>query len=169
MKNWKVHSERHSGDSLGLAVAISLVVWSSCVLAHAQEIARPELPEPTPCPALEGIDAEGDVVRFPRVTADCMLARLRLLPELRLYAEALEERVRLDDRRIELRDREIELVSLEAATATEILDAAMRRARDAEENANGWRRHPALWFSLGMVATVLITTVAIWAASTSSD
>ena len=170
MTNLRMPSEpRSAADRWGLWVAIllaalgALVVFSSA--ARGQE--RPAIPELVlaPCPDLGAIDAQGPAVLFPRTTADCMLARLRLLPEVVRYADLLEQRIAHDDVRIGLRDREVALAAQEAETATAALEAALRRAREAEEDRDAWYRAPALWFTVGVVATVVLEVVAIWAIS----
>ncbi len=144
-----------------LAFGVAMLLGRAC---FAQD-ERPELPELTllVCPDLAGIDADGEVVHFPRTTADCMLARLRLLPPVIRYVSLLEQRLRLDDQRIELRDREVALAVEQAEVATENLETALRRAREAEEEKDAWYRHPAFWFAVGVVITIALEVAAVFA------
>jgi hypothetical protein len=164
---------KRSGADFWACVIASLLAFAAAALlsracaVHAQDVERPELPELTlaPCPDLAGIDAEGAAVTFPRTTADCMLARLRLLPPTIRYVSLLEERLRADDQRIELRDRELALAVEQAEVATTSLETALRRMGEAEEDAQQERDLRWLWVGGAIVVVVVLEIVAVWAFS----
>jgi hypothetical protein len=140
--------------------------------AAAQD--EPELPPPdlleAPCApdvdanrrALLEHDAEPGIW-FHADVARCMAERLALLPAYARHVRLLEERVALSDERDALRAREVQLAADEAAAAREALEAAVRRAREAEADRDAWWRHPALWFAVGVVVTVALEVAAIYA------
>lgn len=142
-------------DFLIVVLAVVMVLAAQCQ-AHAQEL--PPLSELTaPCapdvePRRALLDHEGSPgIWFHRDVAQCLLTRLRLLPEYGRAVELLEARVRLSDERYALRLREVELASQEAAQARAVIEGAMRRARAAEEDRGAWWRHPALWLAVGVI------------------
>jgi ElaB/YqjD/DUF883 family membrane-anchored ribosome-binding protein len=86
--------------------------------------------------------------------ARCMAERLTVLP---LYAERvrlLEQALELRDQRHELALRQVEVLEQSERIAVDALATAERRAREAEERASRWHRHPALWFIVGVAATI---------------
>ena len=86
--------------------------------------------------------------------ARCMAERLSVLP---LYAERvrlLEQSLQLRDERHQLALRQAEIAERGEQVAVAALETAERRAREADERASRWYRHPALWFVLGVVVTV---------------
>ncbi len=106
----------------------------------------------------DGVDGfwfHGDVAR-------CLLQRYSLLAPFARRVELLEDRLRLQNERDALQERRVALAAQEAEAATEALEAAVRRAREAEEALDAWYRHPALWFTVGVVVTVVLEVVAVW-------
>lgn len=104
--------------------------------------------------AQTGIWFQGDVAR-------CMASRLALLPAYARYVALLEQRLMLSDERDGLRSRALELAAQEADAAEGALEAALERARQAEEQRNAWFRHPGLWAAVGVALTVVIEAVAV--------
>lgn len=110
---------------------------------------------------LEGVPA----IWFHRSVATCLLNRIRVLP---LYAQRvalLEQRLQLSDERDTLRQRQVALAAQEAAVAVEALEAAVRRAREAEESRDAWYRNPIFLLVTGAVVVVVLEIVAVWAFS----
>lgn len=166
MNSWKMHSERRSvADRWGLFVVTTLVAMLVAMLfvsvTRAQD--RPDIPalDLPACPGLAGIDANGAAVTFPRETADCMLARVRLVRQLVPYVVLLEQRIERDDRRLELRDEEIQLAERQSDVATSNLDTAITRANDADDRLNAWYRHPVFLMGMGALVVVALEIVAI--------
>lgn len=152
------------------ALFIGLAVLVTAPIASAQDVERPEMPELQiePCPDLAGIAATPAGVLFPRSTADCMLARLQGLALLVPYVHTLEaigrEHAGLDElhaRALALADRDAELAGEQAAVASAALEAALRRARDAEAERDAWWRSPILWLAVGVVLTVVLEIAAV--------
>jgi len=154
---------------LALTLAILTVLLLASSIARAQE--RPSLPELhlAACPEASGLHAqELDGARgmwFPRPTAECMLGRLTQLGELVPYVRLLEERLTLDDERNALQARRVALAAEEAHVAEAALEAALRRAREAEEALDAWYRSPLLWFAVGVVVTIVLEVAAVVALS----
>lgn len=157
-----------------LAVAVGLGVFFVSAAVRAQEapgIALPRLTiTPSACGQLEEA-AEGapDPARmasagvpgmwFPESVARLMLCEVR---ELRIRRRELS----LVDSELSLWERNAAIYQEQTALAVEALEtyrgivgAAERRAREAEERADRWSRHPALWFAVGVIATGAIVAV----------
>jgi hypothetical protein len=94
-----------------------------------------------------------------------MLGRLAALPEYAGRVRLLEGRLTLRDEGLALRDRQVALAEQEAETATGALEAAVRGRREAEEALDAWYRSPILWVVVGVVVTIALEVVAIWAIS----
>ncbi len=162
MKSWKL------GSSVFWAASLALLLSGT---AQAQEEPqRPELPELKleGCPDVAELEVGvplGDQTGawMPRTTLECLYGRLRLLEELIPYVTLLEARADRADARASLQRRETALAAQEADSASEALDEAVERAREATDDLNAWHRARALWFSLGVVVTVVLEAVAIWA------
>lgn len=155
-------------DRWGLRIAIALAVYAALVLfgSVARAQTPPELPELElrPCPGAQGIRAageEGEGVIVPSETARCLLGRVQTLEEAVPYVRLLEERLRLSDERHALQQRATALAVEQAETADGALEAALRRAREAEESEGAWYRHSALWFTAGVLVTVVLEIVAV--------
>jgi len=140
--------------------------WLTCfvvLVCSSGALAQPALPAADlPCapdvlePQRRAVIAHQGAtgIWFHADVARCMAERLSVLP---LYAE----RVRLLEQALELRDqrhalalRQVEVVSQSERIAVEALATAERRARESEERASRWYRHPALWFLVGVAVTV---------------
>ena len=109
----------------------------------------------------EGVDGfwfQGDVTR-------CLLRRYSTLLGFARRVELLEDRLALQGDRDVLTARQVALAVQEAEAATGALEAAVRRAREAEEARDAWYRAPLLWFAVGGVVVVVLEVVAIWAFS----
>ena len=162
---------RSVADRWGLVVALALAALAALVLlssvARAQDDERPEIPELSlpACPGAAQLRAyELDGARgmwFPRSTSECVLGRLTQLGEIVPYVGLLEERLVLDDERNALQTRRVSLADEEAQAAGDALEAALRRAREAEEALDAWWRHPALWFAVGVVAAIALEVAAV--------
>lgn len=112
----------------------------------------PEIPEPERRAVISHQGQPG--LWFHVDVARCMAERLTVLP---LYAE----RVRLLEQALELRDhrhslmlRQVDVLEQSERIAIDALATAERRARESEERASRWHRHPALWFIVGVAATI---------------
>jgi len=137
--------------------------------AGAQELPPPEAVEAPCVPELEAnrratIEHGGAVgLWFHADLARCMLGRLELLPAYARHVRLLEERIALAGERDLLREHEVELATSEADSARAALEAAVRRAREAEADRDAWWRHPALWAGVGVVLVIVLEVVAAWA------
>lgn len=144
-----------------LVLAFSLVALSpSGALAQELEPCAPDITENRRA-VREHNGSPG--IWFHIEVARCMLTRLT---ETALYMRRismLEERLQLSDERLELQQRVTSLAEQEAEQVSGALDAAIGRAREAEESRDAWYRHPALWAAVGVVLTVAVEAVAIWA------
>lgn len=173
-------SVRYTGRTLFewvLILAWVLGYILSVTLAEAQDApAEPELPTAaelsTQCaPSIEAnrraaLSHDGDQgFWFHGDVARCLLQRYSLVAPFAQRVELLEARLQLQSERDALQERRVALAVQEAETATGTLEAAVRRAREAEEARDAWYRSPALWFAVGVVATVVLEVVAIWAIS----
>jgi hypothetical protein len=146
-----------------LALAL-LLAWSAVAQAQPPlpEAGAPCAPEVMTRSALlthagqQGMWFHIDVAR-------CMLARLEALP---LYAERvrlLEQRLTLSDERHELMLRQVALAEEGERRAEQVLLNAERASRRASEEAGLERNLRWLWFAAGIVLTVAVQAVAIWA------
>lgn len=158
------------GILLVAAVAfLSFALLAAAALASAQE--RPaDLPELTlaPCPDAAAVTAVGSTLTASPAWQACVLSRLRGLSLLLPYVHLMETRLRLVDERDELHaralalaDRDAELAGEQAAVASAALEAALRRARDAEAERDAWWRSPILWLAVGVVLTVALEIAAV--------
>jgi len=154
---------------LAAFIILAALLANSCD-AFAQE---PELPPVTGQCAPEvsdlrraGVEHEGQSgIWFHIDVARCMAGRLGALP---LYAERvrlLDQQLQLTGERDALRVRQVALAEEGEERAVEALTAAVRRAREAEEDRDAWYRHPAFWAVLGAVIVVGLEALAIWALS----
>jgi hypothetical protein len=134
--------------------------------AQAQE----ELPDVSaPCPGAADVttllrDGQSGFW-FPSETGRCSLARLASLPLFVRRVHLLEERLEVSGERHELMQRQVQLAEEGEQAAVGALEAAVRRAREAEEERDAWYRHPLLWAVVGVVVTVALEAVAIWGLS----
>lgn len=153
-------------SSLAWATSLAVLLWASS--APAQDLPPPEAVEAPCAPELEAPrratlpHAGATGVWFHADLARCLLGRLELLPAYARHVRLLEERATLADRRDALRVREIELAEEEAREAVTALEAAVRRAREAEADRDAWYRHPALWAGIGAVLVVALEVVAVY-------
>ncbi len=161
---------RRDSVDLWFAMTVLAVALAAQCSADAQDV---ELPPPEALEARCAPDVEanrratlehaGDAgIWFHADVGRCMLGRLELLPEYARHVRLLEERLELSNERDALRQRAVQLAEQEADAARGALEAAVRRAREAEEAAAAWYRHPALWFAAGAVVVVVLEIVAIW-------
>lgn len=140
----------------------------------AQDLPPPELLESTCAPEVEvgrraTLEHDGAAgLWLHEAVARCMLARYALLPAFARHVRLLEQRVRLSDERDALRAREVALAGREADVAREALEAALRRAREAEEVRDAWFRHPALWAAVGAALAGALVAVAAYAVAAAS-
>lgn len=102
---------------------------------------------------------------WPLATAEALRAEHLELPQLRTLLATNEELIALLKQRLVEKDTRFKqlqfvcgLSEARALVAEDAISAAMRsenaadkRAREAEESARAWYRHPALWFSAGAV------------------
>lgn len=138
-------------------------------LATAQDLPAPEQLESQCAPELdEGrraalVHGGAPGLWFADPVARCMLARYALLPAFARHVRLLEQRIQLSDERDALRTREVALAAEEAQLARDALEAALHRAREAEEARDAWYRHPALWTVVGVVLAGALVTVAAYA------
>ena len=98
---------------------------------------------------------------FRRDVALEMLADLQELPLQRRMVSLMERELSIRGRQVE---RLREMVSLERTAvdrALEGLQAAARRASEAEASRDAWWRHPAFWVGLGVVFTVVLEVAAV--------
>lgn len=159
-------SSRPSSLASATSLALAALLWAAP--GAAQSLPPPETVEAPCAPDLEaprraqlahggipGLWFHGDLAR-------CMLGRLELLPAYARHVRLLEERAALAEQRDALRAREVELAEQEAAAAVSALEAAVRRAREAEAERDAWWRHPALWAAVGAVVVVALEVVAVY-------
>lgn len=148
---------------------ILAVLLLAAAPASAQE--RPaDLPELTlaPCPDAAAVTAQGSTLTASPAWQTCVLSRLRGLALLLPYVHLMETRLQLTDERDELHarelalaDRDAELAGEQAAVASAALEAALRRARDAEAERDAWWRSPILWLAVGVALTVVLEIAAV--------
>lgn len=160
----------------GLGFAAWLAAMACALLfrvCSAEAQARPDLPDlasvSAPCPGeVLTLPVDGATGQwFPRDSAICVLGRLEALPRAVRYAQLLEDRLSLSDARDALLRRAKDLAVEESAEARGALEAAVRRAREAEEALGAWYRAPLLWFVVGVVvagAVVALTAYGLSAA-----
>ena len=148
---------------LMLGVALFLGVAGPCATCSAQALEL-ELEECAPSltsnrrALLTNEGATG--MWFHSEVANCIAARLRLLPDLVVHVSLLEDRLELAAQGDELRERQVGLAVEEAMVAQNALTAAIRRARAAEEDRDAWFRQPLLWVSVGVVVTIAAVVAA---------
>lgn len=145
------------------AIALLVIAASQCQAQDAADDPCAELrassagaPEPT---LLERAGVAGMWFAMP-------LARLQLC-ELRAYRLGRRE-ARLVDDELHLWGERLELAHQQTQAAVEarealagVVEAAERRARDAEAERDAWYRAPALWFIAGGVAAGLLVALAV--------
>lgn len=152
------------------SVTSALIVIMFSSIAQAQV---PELPDVNEACAPEvsenrrasiahagvaGVWFHGDVAR-------CMLGRLTALPLYARRVGLLEDRLQVSDERTALLNEAIQLGDQQQAQFQIALEAAVRRAREAEEERDAWYRHPALWFVVGGVIVAALVAVGAYALS----
>jgi hypothetical protein len=153
--------------------ATSLVL-TLCVASTATAQELPNVEEPCTPNVVDNRRAvlthEGESgIWFHLEVARCLLGRLSALPEYARHVRLLEDRLSLGDERDALRARQVALAEQEAQAASEALEAAVRRAREAEEARDAWYRRPGLWLAMGVVLSVALQAVAVWAYSEVSE
>jgi hypothetical protein len=163
----------HRSDSDRSAIAALLlivgVLIAECGTAHAQdlELPPPETLEAQCAPEVtsgrrQTLEVEGQTgLWFHIDVARCMANRLALLPRYARHVRLLEERLEVAEERDALRAREVALAVQEADAARGALEAAIRRAREAEEERDAWYRHPVFLVAVGVVLTVVVQVGAV--------
>lgn len=146
-----------------LGVAWALAMGESAALAQDGADPCADLrgaaqgaPEPS---LLQNAGAQG--MWFPMATARLVLCEVR---ELRLRREEVRILAETQDvwaLRVRLLEEQVGLAVEARNELGDVVGAAERRARDAEERASAWYRHPGLWFALGVVGTVAIFAAGI--------
>lgn len=145
------------------ALVLAALLWHACeTRAQLPDLGLPCAPQVTEhrravltYEGASGIWFHGDVAR-------CMLTRLEAMP---LYVERvrlLEERLSLGDERDALRVRQVALAEEGERRAVEVLDAAVRGRRQAEEALAFERDLRWLWFGVGVVVVVALEALAVW-------
>lgn len=148
--------------------ALALSLWAGTAVAQDSELPQLNLEEPCAPEVTEhrrGVAVLEDVpaLWFHREVARCLLDRLRVLPLYVDRVRLLEQRLTLADERDALRARQVALAEEGEQEAVNALEAAVRGRREAEEALDAWYRHPAFWFVSGVVVTVALEIVAVWA------
>jgi hypothetical protein len=151
--------------TLAIVGATVILVIEHCSTVHAQP-ADAQLPDvagecrsevPSAQLAQNGVNG----MWFPMPLARCLLERITVLP---LYAERVRlygERLVLSDRLTAIVREQTVLAVREADLARGALEAAVRRAREAEEDRDRWYRSPTFLVCLGVVSTVLLEVAAV--------
>lgn len=158
-------SSRRSSLASASSLALTLLLT---LPAAAQDLPPPESVEAPCAPELEAprrasvahLGAQG--LWFHADLARCMLGRLELLPAYARHVRLLEERAALAEQRDALRAREVSLAAEEAQAAVLALEAAVRRAREAEADRDAWYRHPALWVVIGVAVTIALEVALVY-------
>lgn len=140
------------------AVLGGLVVWGLTGAARAQDVDVPD-----PCSELRAAteDLEAEPTRyelegiaglwFPSPIARLMLCEVREL-RIRRREVALDVReLRLWEQRVAFTERQRDLAVEARDTLEGVVEAAERRAREAESEAEAWYRSPILWVVVGIV------------------
>ena len=152
---------------LAVLIIFGSVTANACD-ACAQDLPNVELPcAPEVTENRRAVVAnEGDSgVWFHIEVARCMLGRLSALPEYARQLRLHEDRLELTDANDALLRRQVSLAVQEADAARGALEAAVRRAREAEESRDAWYRNPGFWFVVGTVVVIALEVVAVWAFS----
>lgn len=158
-------------EDVGLAIAVILVIATIFILWQACEVQAQPLPDVSALCAPEVTEGRREVLArgtqpgiwFHLAVAQCMLGRLEALP---LYAQRvtlLEQRLLLSDERDALQRHATDLAVQESQAATGALEAASRRAREAEEAIGAWHRSPVLWFIIGAVVAAGVVALSAYA------
>jgi hypothetical protein len=137
-------------------------VWFVSATAFAQ-LPLTDLPDvDAPCAPQVASNRHAAVVNsgepgvwFHRTVADCMLGRLQLLPAYASRIRLLEERLTISDDRHALQLRQVSLAEHTAQIAEDALEAAVRRASNAEAERDAWYRAPLFWFIVGTLTAVV--------------
>lgn len=167
--NSTTHSRRWATDVRTIITLLVLVTFTSSAAAQDVDLPPPEQLEAPCVPELDTnrraqLDHAGATgVWFHADLARCMLGRLELLPAYARHVRLLEERIQLADERDTLRTREVALATAEADAARTALEAAVRRAREAEADRDAWYRHPGLWAAVGAVVVIVLGVIGVWA------
>lgn len=106
----------------------------------------------------------GDVrgMFFPMPTARLVLCEVRELRLRRRESGILSEEIRQWSARTDLLREQVRLAVEAKNELGQVVDAAERRAREAEADRDSWWRSPVLWFAVGAVVTVaLVVTTAV--------
>lgn len=145
---------------------LPLLIWACSTSAVAQDL--PDFSAPCAPEITEGrraVSAQGEVsgIWFRHEVAACILRRLSALPLFVARVHLLEERVHIGEERDVLRQEQVALASQEADQAREILEAAVRGQREAEEQLRSWRHSPLLFAIIGGVLVGALEALAIWA------
>lgn len=150
--------------------ALLFLISATSTAASAQDLDLPSLEAPCAPETTENrstvLSVNGSSgVWFHQAVARCILTRLQTLPLLITRVRLLEERLVISSERHTLRGRQVALAVDEASQARDALEAAIREARAEREASQRWYRHPAFWLSVGVVITIGLEAVAIWAFS----
>jgi hypothetical protein len=150
---------------------LSLVLVTSLFLsatAHAQDDAP--LPDISGICAPDVADARGGRIDIDGVNARwfhpdvarCMVSRLEALPLYASRVRLLEQRLSIANDRHALMARQVQLAEQGEQEAVDVLEAAQRGQREAEESAEFERSLRWVWFGVGVVAVVVVEALAIW-------
>lgn len=149
-----------------LCVVVTVIAGMRVGMARAQDAPLPSVtgdctPELTVNRRAQIPNAGADGIWFAMPLARCMLDRLTALPLYAERASLLEQRLVLSDRLTSIVREEQGLAVREADAARGALEAAVTRAREAEEDRDKWYRSPAFWALVGIAGTVLVEVVSV--------
>lgn len=152
---------------LSLALVCSSV-WSTPGAAQSLDVdlsglEAPCAPEVTATRRAAVVHEGQAGIWFERQVALCILQRMEVLSLVARRVHLLDERLQIGEERHALMQRQVEVSQRSEHVAVEALQSAERRAREATEEAGQWYRHPAFWFTAGVVVTVLLEIAAIFA------
>lgn len=122
------------------------------------------------CPAQVEHPGEALVLRgdpgqwFHREVARCLLADVEELRLLRQRVGLMDERLRIRDEQLAAMREAVDLSIQAEQRSSGALEAAVRRAREAEEDRDAWHRSPLLWGAVGLASGFALVALGAYVA-----
>lgn len=150
MRFWKSIGSSATFDKV-IAAVVMLSVLMATTIVNAESL-----------PQGYSLEYEGKQgIWFSLETHRLILADVSQLPALKQRVSLLDRKLALEGAQIADLRLSVELAVQSRDQAVEVVEAAVRGRREAEESRDAWHRSRVLWFGLGFVAAVAMTYGAV--------